>query len=113
MPDPLVETLARKNAFPSPARRELMLGMIPMEDDEFYQYRVYRGEMLKQLLNQPEMIEQLRQSKPYVAQEIVKKVSESATEYAKGKIIEKMVSTNDPRIQKLQHLGEWIQNQED
>lgn len=111
-PDPLVETLALKNAFPSPARRERLLGMIPMEDEEFFEYRVYRGKMLNQILNKPEMIERLRNSKSFVAQEIVKEASSIATEYAKGMVTKKMVESNDPRIQKLRKLGELIQKEE-
>ena len=112
-PDPLVETLARKNAFPSPARRELLLGMIPMEDEEFYDFKVKRGTMLNQMLNTPEMIEQLKESSPFVAQEIVKQISQKATEAAKASVIQKMVETNDSRIQKLQTLGEWLEKQKD
>lgn len=111
-PDPLVETLALKNAFPSPARRERLLGMIPMEDDEFFEYRVYRGKMLNQILNKPEMIERLRNSKSFVAQEIVKEASSIATEYAKGMVTKKLVESNDPRIEKLRKLGELIQKEE-
>lgn len=112
-PDPLVDTLAWKNAFPNPPRRELLLGMIPMEEDQYYQYKVDRGTMLNQVLNTPEMVQQLRESSPFVAQEIVKKVTSSATEYAKNMAVKRMVESNDERIQKLQSLGEWIQNQEE
>ena len=112
-PDPLVETLASKNAFPNPPRRELLLGMIPMEEDQYYQYKVDRGTMLNQTLNTPEMVQQLKESSSFVAQEIVKKVTSSATEYAKNMAIKRMVDSNDERIQKLQSLGEWIQNQEE
>lgn len=111
-PDPLVETLALKNAFPSPARKERLLGMIPMEDEEFFEYRVYRGKMLNQILNKPEMIERLRNSKSFVAQEIVKEASSIATEYAKGMVTKKLVESNDPRVQKLRKLGELIQKEE-
>ena len=112
-PDPLVDTLASKNAFPNPPRRELLLGMIPMEEDQYYQYKVDRGTMLNQTLNTPEMVQQLKESSSFVAQEIVKKVTSSATEYAKNMAIKRMVDSNDERIQKLQSLGEWIQNQEE
>lgn len=112
-PDPLIDTLASKNAFPNPPRRELLLGMIPMEEDQYYQYKVDRGTMLNQALNTPEMVQQLRESSSFVAQEIVKKVTSSATEYAKGMAVKRMVDSNDERIQKLQSLGEWIQNQEE
>jgi len=112
-PDPLVDTLASKNAFPNPPRRELLLGMIPMEEDQYYQYKVDRGTMLNQILNTPEMVQQLKESSSFVAQEIVKKVTSSATEYAKNMAVKRMVDSNDERIQKLQSLGEWIQNQEE
>jgi hypothetical protein len=112
-PDPLVDTLASKNAFPNPPRRELLLGMIPMEEDQYYQYKVDRGTMLNQTLNTPEMVQQLKESSSFVAQEIVKKVTSSATEYAKNMAVKRMVDSNDERIQKLQSLGEWIQNQEE
>jgi malate/lactate dehydrogenase len=68
--------------------------------------------MLNQVLNTPEMLEQIKQSTPYVAQEIVKKVTASATEYAKNMAVKRMVDSNDERIQKLQTLGEWLQKQE-
>ena len=112
-PDPMVDALALKNAFPNPPRRELLLGMIPMEEEQYYQYKVDRGNMLNQILNTPEMIEQLRGSSPYIAQEIVKKVTSSATEYAKNMAIKRMVDSNDERIQKLQTLGDWLQEQKD
>jgi len=112
-PDPLVDTLASKNAFPNPPRRELLLGVIPMEEDQYYQYKVDRGTMLNQVLNTPEMVQQLKESSSFVAQEIVKKVTSSATEYAKNMAIKRMVDSNDERIQKLQSLGEWLQNQEE
>ena len=107
--DPLVEILAVKNAFPSPARKERLLGMIPMEEQEFYEFRIARGEMLNKILNNPERLEQLKNSTPFVAQEIVKKATSAATEYAKAQIIRKMVENEDPRIKKLQNLGELIQ----
>ena len=112
-PDPLVETLALKNAFPNPARKETLLGMIPMEDDQYYQYKVDRGTMLNQVLNTPEMIQTLRESSSFVAQTIVKKVTSSATEYAKSMAVKRMVDSNDERIQTLQNLGEWLEKQED
>jgi hypothetical protein len=112
-PDPLVDALALKNAFPNPPRRELLLGMIPMEEEQYYQYKVDRGTMLNQILNTPEMIEQLRGSSSYVAQEIVKKITSSATEYAKNMAIKRMVDSNDERIQKLQTLGDWLQEQKE
>jgi hypothetical protein len=87
--------------------------MIPMEEDQYYQYKVDRGTMLNQTLNTPEMVQQLKESSSFVAQEIVKKVTSSATEYAKNMAIKRMVDSNDERIQKLQSLGEWIQNQEE
>jgi hypothetical protein len=59
------------------------------------------------------MVQQLKESSSFVAQEIVKKVTSSATEYAKNMAIKRMVDSNDERIQKLQSLGEWIQNQEE
>jgi hypothetical protein len=112
-PDPLIDALALKNAFPNPPRRELLLGMIPMEEEQYYQYKVDRGTMLNQVLNTPEMVEKIRESSPYIAQEIVKKVTSSATEYAKNMAVKRMVDSNDERIQKLQTLGEWLQEQKD
>jgi len=109
--DPLIEVLAVKNAFPSPARKERLLGMIPMEEQEFYDFRIARGNKLNEILNKPEMIEQLRNSKSYVAQEIVKKATSAATEYAKGQLIQKMVENKDPRIEKLQNFGNWLEKQ--
>ena len=112
-PDPLVETLAMKNAFPSPARKELLLGLIPMDEDQFLQYRLDRGSMMNRMLNTPEMIQQLRESNSFVAQEIVKQVSAAATQSAKDLAIQRMVESNDPRIKKLETLGDWLENQKD
>ena len=84
-----------------------------MEDDQYYQYKVDRGTMLNQVLNTPEMIETLRGSSSFVAQTIVKKVTSSATEYAKSMAVKRMVDSNDERIQTLQNLGEWLEKQED
>lgn len=52
--DPLVQTLAEHNAWPSlPERNRTTVNGVPLSDDEFYAFSKARGEALAQMLGKP------------------------------------------------------------
>ena len=85
--DTLVDVLIQKNALPTAPKKDKLLGLVPMDDTQYAQYREYRAKQLGEDLNTPEMIETLSRMEPEMAQMYVQKYTQKASQLAKAKIL--------------------------
>ena len=85
--DALVDVLIQKNALPTAPKKDKLLGLVPMDDTQYAQYREYRAKQLGEDLNTPEMIETLSRMEPGIAQMYVQKYTQKASQLAKAKIL--------------------------
>jgi len=93
--DALVDVLIQKNALPTAPKKDKLLGLVPMDDTQYAQYREYRAKQLGEDLNTPAMIEALSKMQPEIAQMYVQKYTQKASQLAKAKILQ-----GDPEILK-------------
>jgi predicted glycosyltransferase len=93
--DALVDVLIQKNALPTAPKKDKLLGLVPMDDNQYAQYREYRAKQLGEDLNTPAMIEALSKMEPGMAQMYVQKYTQKASQLAKAKILQ-----GDPEILK-------------
>ena len=93
--DALVDVLIQKNALPTAPKKDKLLGLVPMDDTQYAQYREYRAKQLGEDLNTPAMIEALSKMQPEMAQMYVQKYTQKASQLAKAKILQ-----GDPEILK-------------
>lgn len=85
--DALVDVLIQKNALPTAPKKDKLLGLVPMDDTQYAEYREYRAKQLGEDLNTPEMIETLSRMEPGMAQLYVQRYTQKASQLAKAKIL--------------------------
>jgi hypothetical protein len=85
--DALVDVLIQKNALPTAPKKDKLLGLVPMDDTQYAEYREYRAKQLGEDLNTPEMIETLSRMEPGIAQMYVQRYTQKASQLAKAKIL--------------------------
>ena len=91
--DALVDVLIQKNALPTAPKKDKLLGLVPMDDEQYARFREYRAKQLGADLNKPEMIEALSKLEPAMAQLYVQKYTQKANALAKAKLLRE-----DPEI---------------
>lgn len=85
--DSLVDVLIQKNALPTAPKKDKLLGLVPMSDEQYARYREERAKQLGADLNTPEMIDALSKMEPGLAQLYVQRYTQKASQLAKAKIL--------------------------
>lgn len=91
--DALTEVLIEKNALPSPAKKDRLLGSIPMNDEQFAKYRNERSRVLGEILDNPQTIQRIKEMDPLTAQMFISQITSAANQRAKAKLFR-----DDPAI---------------
>jgi hypothetical protein len=85
--DALLQVLVQKNALPTAPKKDRLLGVVKMTDEQYADFRKARAEQLGEDLGREGTIERLEVMTPEMAQLYVGKLAQKANAIGKAKII--------------------------